>query len=236
MEQVELAAQVREEIGGGRPRRLRREGLIPAVLYGGKDGNIVLSVDREYLEKKAGPLHENQVLQLRIEGAKKEKNRPVIVKEIQMDHLAGIILHIDFQSIALDEKLTATVPVVEVGEAIGATRDGGILEHVHREIEIRCLPTQIPENIEVDVSSLEIGGSIRVGEIELEEGVEILTDPEVSLFIVSAPITEEEEKAAEEEEEAAEAEGEEEKKEEGAAGEKEGAEKEKGAEEKEKQG
>lgn len=229
MDQVEVAAQMREETGSRRSRRLRRSGLIPSILYGGKEGTIALTLDREYLEKKAGFLHENQILQLRLEGKKKRESRPVIVKEIQKNQLTGAILHIDFQGIALDEKLTATVPLTAVGEPTGVIRDGGILEQTLREIEIRCLPTQIPESIEVDVSSLEIGDSIRVGEIKLEEGIEVLTDTEVSLFTVSPPIAEEVEKAVEEEA-AVEVVGEEKEKEGEATGKKEQAEAEKGRE------
>lgn len=218
MAQLEITARVRKEIGGKRPRQLRRSGLIPGVLYGGEEGAIPLSLEREYLEKKVGVLHENQILRLKLEGKEKATFRPAMVKEIQKNHLTDDILHIDFQGITLDEKLTATVPVVDVGEPVGVTRDGGILEHVLREIEIKCLPAQIPEDIEVDVSSLEIGDSIQVQDIKLGEEVEVLTDPELSVFTVSAPLVEEVveeevapeviEEEAEKEEEVSEKEGE----------------------------
>ena len=92
----------------------------------------------------------------------------------------------------MDEKLTATVPVIDTGEAIGVTRDGGVLEQVLHEIEVECLPADIPERIEVDVSELEIGNSIQVESIDLGPSIEILTEPELSVFTVSAPMSEEE--------------------------------------------
>ncbi|MDP8214128.1 MAG: 50S ribosomal protein L25 [Candidatus Euphemobacter frigidus] len=201
MAQVELAVQLRPEIGGRRPRRLRRLGRVPAVLYGGGEEPVVLSLDQTYLEKKIGPLHENQIVSLRIEDNDKAHNSPAIVKDIQVDCMTGAILHIDFQQIALDEKLTATVPIVAVGESIGVSRDGGILEHIIREIEIRCLPADLPEKIEVDVSSLCIGDTIYVEDIPSSRGWEVLTEPKQSIFTVTAPIVEEEvaEEAVEEE-------------------------------------
>ncbi len=203
MAQVELKVKKRPQVGGRRPRSLRRSGQIPAVVYGGKQGSVPLSIDRIYLEKQVGPLYENQLISLQVEGEDRKDSWVAIVKELQADHLKGGLLHVDFKEVALSEKLTATVPVEAVKEPIGVTRDGGILEHVLREIEVRCLPTQIPERIPVDVSSLAIGDSFRVSDIELEEGVEVLTDPEVIIFTVAAPRVEEE--VVEEEGEAAEA-------------------------------
>jgi len=199
MAQVELKVKKRSRVGGRRPRSLRRSGQIPAVVYGGKKGAISLSIDRVYLEKQVGTLYENQLVSLQVDEAGGKEPWVAIVKELQADHLKGGLLHVDFKEVALSEKLTATVPVTAVKEAIGVTRDGGILEHVLREIEVRCLPTQIPERLPVDVSSLAIGDSFRVRDIEMEEGVEVLTDPEVIIFTVAAPRVEEAEEEKEEE-------------------------------------
>jgi len=127
-----------------------------------------------------------------------------------VDYLAGAILHIDFQQIALDEKLTATVPIISIGDAIGTTRDGGILEHILREVDIECLPADLPESIEIDVSELTVGATIHISDIPAIDGVEILTDPTLSIFALAAPITEAEAEPeeAEEEEVAAEGDGE----------------------------
>lgn len=193
MEQrIELKAKERTEVGGKRPRRLRRQGVIPGVLYGDREGALPLMIARHQQEREVSSLHENQILSLRLGEGKSGRSHLVIVKALQRHYLAGNMLHVDFQGISLHEKLIVTVPVIEVGEPVGVTRDGGILEHVLREIEIKCLPDQIPESIDVDVSSLEIGDSIRVGEIKVEEGVEVLTESEFIAFTLAAPITEEE--------------------------------------------
>jgi len=189
---IELKVKERTEVGGKRPRRMRRQGLIPGVLYGDREGALPLMIERQAQEREVTSLHENQILGLRLGGKKNTSPQLVIVKALQRHYLTGEMLHVDFQGISLTEKLTVTVPLVEAGEPVGVTRDGGILEHVMREVEIKCLPDQIPENIEVDVSSLEIGDSIRVGEIHAGEGVEILTEPEIIAFTLAAPITEEE--------------------------------------------
>ena len=199
MAQLEITVQPRSEVGGKRPRRLRRLGSIPVALYGGAEGPLSLVLDQTYVKKTIGPLHENQIVNLQIDRAGEKQATPAIVKEIQIDHLAGVILHIDFQRIALDVKLTATVPVVAIGEPVGVIRDGGILEHILREIEIRCLPADLPEKITVDVSPLEIGDTIHVADIQIADGIEVLTEPEISIFTVAAPAKEEEEKPAEEE-------------------------------------
>ncbi len=210
MAQLELITQVRTEIGGGRPRRLRRLGWIPAILYGGGDDPVSLALDREYLNKTVGRLHENQIVSLGIEKDGKKISKPTIVKAIQVDYLAGGIIHVDFHQIALDVELTAMVPVGITGEPIGVTRDGGILEHIMREIEIRCLPADLPETIELDISALGVGDTFHVGDVPSLEGIEVLTDPDLSILTIAAPITEEEAEVAEEEEAEAAAKGEEE--------------------------
>ncbi len=197
MAQLTISVKERAQVGGNHPRRLRRQGLIPAVLYGGEEASMALALEQARLTGEAGVLHENQIVSLEIEGAGGARTRSAIVKDIQFDHISGAFLHIDFQQISLDEKLTATVAVEAVGEPVGVTRDGGILEHILREVEIHCLPADLPDSIEVDVSALEIGDTIHVRDIELADGIEILTEPEISIFTIAAPITEEEAEALE---------------------------------------
>ena len=204
MAQSTLEVKVRPEIGGGRPRRLRRQGLLPGIFYSHGEEPIPLTLDLEYIKKATGRLRENQIVNLEIDRDGKKLKKPAIVKDIQVDYLVGEVLHIDFQQIALDEKLTAMVPIITTGEAIGVTRDGGILEHILREVEIECLPTNLPEVIEVDVSALGIGDTIHIEDIPAIEGVTVLTEPTLSIFALAAPITEEE--AAPEEVKEAEAE------------------------------
>ena len=210
MAQLTLKVKVRPEIGGGRPRRLRREGLLPGVFYSRGEEPIPLTLDLEYLKKATGRLRENHIVNLEIDRNGKKLKKPAIVKEIQVDYLAGAILHIDFQQIALDEKLTATVPIISIGDAIGTTRDGGILEHILREVDIECLPADLPESIEIDVSELTVGTTIHISDIPAIDGVEILTDPTFSIFALAAPIAEAEAEPEEAEEEEAAAEGDEE--------------------------
>ena len=190
-EQIQLKVLKRDAVGGKNPRRLRRAGIIPAVLYQRGKATIPLGVIRAGAEKKISDIHENQILNLEIEGEKDAGGQLAIIKEIQYDHLKGAILHVDLKAITLDEKLTATVPLVDLGEAVGVTRDGGVLEHVLREIEIECLAAQLPEEIALDVSALEIGDSLKVSDLHLPEGVKILTDPELIVFTVSPPRLEE---------------------------------------------
>ncbi len=191
-EQLKLKALPREKSGGKNPRRLRREGLIPAVLYHQGRPTLSLSLVKSGSEKAVSALHENQILNLEIGGGDKADVQLAIIKEIQVDRIKGGLLHIDLQAIALDEKLTATVPIVDRGEAVGVTRDGGILEHVLREIEIECQAALIPEEVAMDVSPLEIGDSLKVSDIRLPEEVKILTEPELIVFTVSPPRLEEE--------------------------------------------
>lgn len=190
MAQVMVKVKVRSDIGGSRPRQLRKKSLIPGILYGHLEKNIALTLDQEYLKKASGKLHENQIVNLVIDQDGERTQLPAIIKEIQIDRLAGRILHIDFQQIALDEKLIATVPIVAVGDAIGVTRDGGILEHILREVDIECLPADIPETIEIDVTNLGLSESIHVKDIPPQKGIEIITEPSLSIFAIAAPISE----------------------------------------------
>lgn len=197
-EQLRLKALPRAEVGGRNPRRLRREGLIPAVLYHQGRPTLSLSLVKTGAEKIFSRLHENQILNLEIEGGDGPPVQLAIIKETQVDRIRGDLLHVDLQAIALDEELTATVPVVADGEAVGVTRDGGTLEHVLREIEIECQASRIPEDVSLDVSALEIGDSLKVSDIRLPEGIRILTEPELIVFTVSAPRLEEEKPEEEE--------------------------------------
>jgi len=214
MAQIELKIAPRTAIGGQRPARLRRRGQIPGVVYGGEGGAFSVSVDRKYLEKDIGGISENQILSLMV--AEQKKPRLAIVKEIQRNHLTDAVLHIDFEEISLTEKLVADVPILRLGEAAGV-RDGGILEQVVREITVRCLPTELPEKIEVDVSPLKIGDSVQVKDVKFAAGVEVLSDPSLIIFTVSVPKVEEEAVPAEAEAAAPEVVGEAAEGEEGAA-------------------
>ncbi|MBN2190879.1 MAG: 50S ribosomal protein L25, partial [Candidatus Aureabacteria bacterium] len=134
------------------------------------------------------------------------KKRKVLIKEAQIDPMSNKIIHIDFKEVYMDEKIKTHVPVAEKGEAKGVKDQGGILEHILRELEIECLPGEIPEKIDVDISNLELGASIHVSDLTPPKGVKILTDSEEAIFSVAVPKEIEEPAAGEVSEEEAAAE------------------------------
>jgi large subunit ribosomal protein L25 len=202
-------------------KKLRSSGRIPAVIYGrqAKPQNLELDT-REMQDLMHGSASENLLVDLAIKEDARPK-RLALVQEVQHHPLSGKMLHVDFHEVAPDEKVTVMVAVNTVGEAVGVKTGGGVLEHVLFKIKARALPKDLPEAIVVDVSHLDIGKAIHLGEIKVPEGVELLGDKNIPVIAVAAPRTEEEE-AAEAAAAAAAAPGEvemiKEKKEEGEAG------------------
>lgn len=188
MERITLNAEKRDGTGKGIARSLRREGMVPAVLYRG-GASTPIKINRKEL---TGFIHETAgeqvMVNLQFSGG---ENRLALMKDYQVDPLKGELLHTDFFEVALDEEIRVTVYVTTTGEAVGVKRDGGILQFGIREIEIQCLPDKVPGHIEADVSGLEIGKAIHVGELSLGEGVKILTDPGELIATVTAPLVEE---------------------------------------------
>ena len=190
MEQINLNAQIRKTTGNGPARVLRREGRIPAVLYGPKTEPILLSVylkDFEQILKKSSI--GSVLLKLEIKNGQTGA-RSAMVKELQTHPVTGQFLHVDFYEVELTSKINAMVPVTVTGKSQGV-EDGGILQIVRRELEVFCLPTAIPEAIEVDISELEIGGSIHVNEITLPGDVELPEDVDFTVITILAPKVEE---------------------------------------------
>lgn len=210
MEQFELKAKIRKTIGNGPARTLRRDGRIPAVLYGPKTEPALLSVEIRDLEQIFKTGNVGQVLLNLVIQNGQESTRPAMIKELQAHPVSGNFLHIDFYEIDLERKIRVGVPIVTTGQPIGI-ENGGMLQIVRREIEVLCLPTQIPESIEVDVTDLDVGDSIHVEEIQVEGDAEIPADVNFTVITILAPKVEAEPEEEEEEldEEAAEAEGEE---------------------------
>lgn len=197
MEQLELKGELRETTGSSEARRMRKTGKIPAVIYGAKTKPISLTLEWTQIQKKTrGVLPENALMKILVKEKGKEKARTVIIKEIQRNPITGNLLHVDFNEISLDVKLRAKVATVPLGEARGVKEQSGILDHVLHEVEVECLPTDIPEKITVDVSALVIGNAIRVKDLQVSEKVKILNDPELTVFAVAAPKAEEEVKPA----------------------------------------
>lgn len=196
MERRELEVFYRAETGKGPARRLRRHGMVPAIFYGPREEPIPLAVRLSDLRKiLSQPGTRRSFLTLVIKGMDgAEVQKLAILKEVQRDTLKDVLLHVDFQGIAMEEEIYMEVPIHVVGKAKGVEK-GGVLEVNLREIEVKCLPEKLPSRIDVDVSDLDIGDAIHVGDLKIE-GVKILTDPDQAIVTVVPPTVEEE--AAEE--------------------------------------
>ena len=189
----QLTVEERTTRGSRATRRLRRAGLVPGVVYGGEE-NTAFQVDARALRHA---LHEGSaVLDLSFDG----KARPVILKDEQRHAFRDETLHIDFLEVNLKEKIATTVPVeLEGGEESPGAKEGGVIEHVTRELNIEALPTDIPERITVDVSGLEAAATMMLSEISAPEGVTFLDDPEETVLATVTVPTEIEEPEVEEE-------------------------------------
>ncbi|MEP6664480.1 MAG: 50S ribosomal protein L25 [Verrucomicrobiota bacterium] len=215
MKSVSLKAFPRTQIRRGEVKKLRTTGRIPAVVYGGKTEpqNLEIEVDAfDHLIHHSAS--ENVLVDLSVGDQAK---RLALVQEVQHHALSGKVLHVDLHAVAPDEKVTIMVPVESTGEASGVKNGGGVLEHVLFKVKVRALPKNLPEVITVDVTALEIGQSIHIGDLKAGEGVEVLGDQHISVMAVAAPLTEAQEAAAAEAAGAGEVEMTKEKKEEGTA-------------------
>jgi large subunit ribosomal protein L25 len=172
-----LTASPREKTGKEYAKKLRNQGKIPAILYGHRFQPLPICIEeksfRTLLRKEKG-LH--GLLQLEVEGVEDGKHT-VVVKEVQKDPIKDIILHVDFQKIRLDEEITAEVPLRFVGEPVGV-KAGGILQHFLYEISVQCLPVDLPEEITVDVSHLDVRDNLRVEDLPEVKGIKYLNKPE----------------------------------------------------------
>ncbi|UCD89301.1 MAG: 50S ribosomal protein L25/general stress protein Ctc [Desulfobacterales bacterium] len=206
MELIDLKANIRKSTGNGPARRLRRSGQIPAVLYGPETESILLSVNASEFEKVLKISISGQVLLNLIIQNGETFTRSAMVKELQTHPVSRDFLHIDFYEIAMDRKIRVKVPVVTTGKSKGVEL-GGILQLVRRELEILCLPLKVPESIEIDVSDLDVGDAVHIGEIALAGDMEFLDDDHFTVVTVLTPKIEEvEEEEVEELEEGEEAE------------------------------
>jgi large subunit ribosomal protein L25 len=202
---IELKTKVRTTTGNGPARRLRMSGQIPAVFYGPKTEPVLLSVNKSDLElvfKKGGI--GQVILNLVIQKNGETLTMPAMIKELQTHPVSRNFIHIDFYEIEMDRKITAKIPVVTTGKAKGVEL-GGMLQIIRRELEVECLPLEVPESIKIDISDLDIGDSIHVGQIRLEGEIEFIEDDNYTVVTILSPKLEEE---PEEEEEAEEEEAE----------------------------
>lgn len=194
---ITIKAEPREETGKKISKKLRKQGMIPSIIYGGKKESIPISVNlsdiKRILKSEKG---ENSILKI-------ERGKIVVdamLKELQYDYLDENVIHADFIRIDLNKPIDVWVHVELQGEPIGVKVEDGVLDFVTREIELRCLPDVIPNKIVVDISDLHAGHSIKVEDLEVEEGVQFLSDTSTVICAVTSK-AEEEEVAAEEEEE-----------------------------------
>ncbi len=184
-----LAARLREGAGKGSARRLRAEGLVPAVVYGRHlETPVHIAVDPIEVKKAiATPHHLNTLLSLKLDG---QPERLVLLKDYQQDPMSREMLHADFIDVRENEQIKVNVPLVLVGKPVGVT-EGGILSQSRRELEVYAMPAAIPEKIEADVSHMKIAQSLHINEVKLPQGVRVKTQVNYTIAVVSVPEKEE---------------------------------------------
>jgi large subunit ribosomal protein L25 len=215
-ERIKLEAQERESVGTTAAARLRREGLIPGVIYGrGRKSHAIAVPERELRAVLSGPHGRHAILDVTLAGQK--TSHASILKDFQVDPIRGRITHFDLHEVRLDQPITAQVAIELVGESPGV-KAGGVLSALVREVSVEALPLEVPDRLELDISGAEIGATLRVADLVAPDGATLLDDPDTVVVTVAAPRVEVEEVPEEElaegeevpegEEPAAEAEGE----------------------------
>jgi len=192
MAEVTLEVARREGSGKGVARKLRQNGKIPAVVYGGHRESVAIEVDRkavsELIQKSQHGVR--SIFLLKMSGT--DQQRHAMIKDIQMDPITRKMTHIDFVRVTMDEVLRVTIPVHHTGTAIGV-KQGGLLDFQIRELHVECLPTAIPDSIDVDVTNLDVHDYVRISDLKLPEGVKVLDDPErvvVGVTVARAEVSE----------------------------------------------
>jgi len=205
LELIELKTNIRTTTGNGPARRLRQKGQIPAVLYGPGTESVLLSVNINDIDMilKKGRIGQ-ALLNLVILNNEETSTKTVMVKELQHHPVSRDFLHIDFYEVAMDRKIMVNIPVTTIGKAKGV-ETGGILQIIRRELEVQCFPLDVPESIEIDITDLDVGDSIHVGDISRQSGIEFLGEENFTVVTVVTPKIEEEEEVVEEAEEEGEA-------------------------------
>ena len=196
-QQAKLTVQKRVQVGRNAVKKVRKEGLVPGVIYGTGQEPINLEVNSRQLSTVlAHASSENILLELEIVDGDNRHSSLAIIKEVQHHPLQAEIVHVDFHAVSATEKITAEVPIETLGEPVGVKTHGGLLEHILRSLEVECLPGDLPARIEVDVTNLDIGQSVHVKDLQLPSGVEAVTDADLTVVAVSAARVEEEPTAA----------------------------------------
>lgn len=200
-----LVAQLRNVKGKEAARKIRRNKQVPAIVYGPHTQPVMVAVDYSQLYKIVKrATSDNIMLDMQIQSEQGSETKKVMLKDLQIDPIKDTYIHADFYEISMDTELTVEIPIHLQNTPVGVT-NGGILQHVKREIEITCLPDKLIDFVEVDVSHLDIGDAIHVSDIQLPEGIRCLDDGELTVAVVAAPTVgpEREEEGEEAEEEAA---------------------------------
>jgi large subunit ribosomal protein L25 len=217
-ERTKLVVANRDRLGSAESRRLRKEGLVPGVLYGSGEPVAICIEERELRRALTGAGGLHSILDVEIDG--KGSTHASILKEYQVDPVRGGVTHVDLQEVRLDQAITASVQVQLLGaEDAPGVREGGVLSQPLREVNVEALPLEVPEHLELDVSGMEIGGTLRISDLTAPEGATLLDDPETVVATVTAPTRVVEPEPTEEELAAMEAEAEAAEGEEGAEGE-----------------
>ncbi len=193
MKTIELNAELREAVGKQATKAVRREGRIPAILYGrGIDPTPLVVTQKDLHQATHTKAGANALISLKIGGPKAKKDTTCLIKDVQRDPISDRVDHVDFVAISLTEKIKIKVPVVvkDTADAIGV-KDGGVLDLIHHEIEVECLPTKIPERFEVSIKELKIGDAIHLKEIKLPPDVTPLLETEEVVVTIHPPMKEE---------------------------------------------
>jgi large subunit ribosomal protein L25 len=181
--ETKLQAEKRDETGKGVARRLRAGGRVPGVLYGQGVEPVALSVDaREMFHILHGAAGANALVDLVVDGSE----HLVLAREIQRDYIHNSLIHIDFLAVSRTQAITVNVPVVETGEAAGV-KEGGVVEHHLREVAVECFPQDVPDQIEIDITELELGDMVHVSDLMAPKGVTILTNSEDAVLSIITP-------------------------------------------------
>lgn len=193
MEQINLDVQLRKDTGSAKVRKVRRANHIPAVVYGGGAKPTIIQADRKAYDRiHRQHMGESLIYHLNVvDNGKKVADFPAVIKDIQFHPVSEEVIHLDFNRISLDKEIEINVKIIVKGEAIGVKRDGGTLDHVVRELDIICLPTNIPHHIEADITNLGIHDAIHVKDLVLPQGVRTKHDPESVVVTVAGSMREE---------------------------------------------
>ncbi len=187
-ETMTIEVNPREETGKNANRRARAAGKIPAVVYGGGKESVSIVIDRKTLiDTMKGHSGENPIFLLKLG----DKERHAMIRNMDVDPVSRQVIHIDFQRVAMDQKIRVTVPVEIVGTAFGVKTEGGMLDFVTREVHVECLPGEIPKHVDCDVTNVHVGQHVEAKDLELPEGVTLLDDPDKVIVALGHTRTEE---------------------------------------------